>query len=138
MRKIGLDIGMKTCGVAITDELNITAQPKANLTFKSRDWKELVKLLKPLFKEYAIDTIVVGYPTYPSGEKSSTTIMIEEVAALLQSSFNLPVVFINENFSTRYAEEFLKSVELSPAKRKQVKDKMAAQIILTDYLAMHS
>ncbi len=135
MRKIGLDIGSKSCGIAISDPLNITAQGKENLKFEIHDWKILLNRLDFYFNEYHIDTIVIGYPTYPSGDKSETTYMVEEVEKLLLSRYSLPIIRINESMTTKRAHETLISSGMSRKKRKQFKDQLAAQFILTDYLS---
>lgn len=134
-RKIGLDLGSKSCGIALSDPLGITAQGKENFRFEEHDWETLFSHLETYFKEYQIDKIIIGYPTYPSGDKSRTTLMIEDVAELIKKRFKLEVIFINEDHTTNRAHEIMISAGLSREKRKNFKDKIAAQLILEDYLA---
>lgn len=134
-RKIGLDIGSKSCGIALSDPLGITAQGKENFMFKEHDWDALLSHLKTYFEEYQIDKIIIGYPTYPSGDKSKTTLMIEEVAELIKNKFKLEVIFNDENHTTTKAHEVMISAGMTREKRKLHKDKLAAQLILEDYLS---
>lgn len=134
MRKIGLDIGLKSCGVALSDPLNIIAQGKENIKFKAKDWKSMFNKLDKYFEKYQIDTIVIGYPKLASGEKSKTTLMIEEVEVLLKKRYLLPIKRIEEYFSTKKAHEILIKSGMSRKKRKNFKDQIAAQILLNDYL----
>ena len=135
MRKIALDIGLKSCGIALSDPLNIIAQGKENLRFEEADWDSLLSGVKRYFDEYEIDTIVIGYPTLPSGDKSKTTLMVEEVEEILKNSFNIPIVRIAEDMSTKRAHEVLIQSGMTRKRRKNYKDQLAAQFILTDYLA---
>lgn len=136
MRKIGLDIGSKSCGIALSDPLNITAQGKENFRFEEHDWDTLIKHLKTYFDKYEIDKIIIGYPTLPSGDKSQTTLMIEEVEKILEENFDQPVIRIREDKTTKQAHEVMIKSGLSRKKRKDYKDQIAAQLILMDYLAM--
>lgn len=132
MRKLGLDLGSKSCGIAVSDFLGITAQGKENFRFNEYDWQTLINHLRQYTAD--IDVIVLGYPTLPSGDKSQTTLMVEEFAKILENEFTLPVVFVDESRTTKTAEEVMIAAGLSREKRKLHKDKLAAQIILQDYL----
>ena len=134
MRKLGLDIGSKSCGFALTDELGITAQGKENFRFGEWDWKVLIVKIKEYLKQYEIDVIVVGYPTYPSGDKSETTYMIEEVIEIIKENIDLPIALVDENGTTKRANEIMIQAGLTREKRKLFKDQIAAQLILEDYL----
>ncbi len=134
-RKIGLDLGSKSLGIALSDPLNITAQGKENFRFDERDWEAAIKKLNEYFNEFKIDTIVLGYVTYPSGDKSDTTLMIEEFKEVLDKHFNVPIIYIDEANTTNRAHKIMISANVSRAKRKLHKDKLAAQLILEDYLS---
>ena len=136
MRKIGLDIGEKSCGIALSDEMNIIASGMENYIFETHNWTMLLDKVAEYIDKYEIDVIVIGYPTLPSGDKSTTTLMIEDVETLLKERFKQPVIRIDENMSTKRAQETLKSAGLNNKKRKALKDQLAAQFILTDYLNM--
>lgn len=135
MRKLGLDVGSKSCGFAVSDELNITAQGKENFRFEEKDWEVLITRINHYLKEYEIDVIVVGYPTYPSGDKSETTYMIEEFLEILKVNTELRVITLDENGTTKKANEIMIKAGLTREKRKLFKDQIAAQLILEDYLS---
>ena len=135
MRKIGLDIGSRSCGIALSDPFNIIAQGKENLRFDEKDWETMFQGIDKYIEEYEIDTIVIGYPTLPSGDKSQTTLMIEDVEELIIKRYSQKVVRIPEDMTTKKAHEILISAGITREKRKLLKDQLAAQFILTDYLA---
>ncbi len=135
MRKIGLDVGIKSCGFALSDPLNITAQGKENFAFPNGQWPILISRVKDYLEEFEIDVIVIGYPTYPSGDKSKTTLFIEDFKELLEKEVTQQIIFINENGTTKRAQEVLINAGLTREKRKKYKDQIAAQLILEDYLA---
>lgn len=136
MRKLGLDLGSKSCGIAISDPLNITAQGLENFTFEEYHFEVLLEKLKSIFGYYKIDTIVVGYPTFPSGDKTKTAQMIDdEILPLIEKEFSMcKIVKINENNTTKRAREIMHSAGLNTKKQKNYKDKIAAQLILDDFL----
>ena len=135
-RKIGLDIGSKSCGIALSDPLNITAQGKENFKFENKNWKILLLHLDNYFNEYQIDKIIIGYPTFPSGDKSQTTLMVEEVEKLLKEKYTQEIIRIPEDNSTKKAHKIMIECGLTRKKRKNFKDQIAAQIILSDYLSL--
>lgn len=132
MRKLGLDVGLKSCGIAVSDLLGITAQGKENFKFEEADWETLINHLQTYLKD--VDTIVIGYPLLPSGDKSQTTLMIEEFKEILASKVNIPIVFVEEFGTTKKAHEVMIDAGLTREKRKLYKDKIAAVLILQDYL----
>jgi putative Holliday junction resolvase len=94
----------------------------------------MFKNLDKYFKKYKINKIIIGYPTLPSGKKSKTTLMIEDLEIIIKKRYSLPIKRIEENFSTKKAHEILIYSGIKRKKRKNLKDKIAAQIILTNYL----
>lgn len=134
MRKLALDIGAKSCGIAISDPFNLFAQGIENFRFSQEDWDELIKKIKSLLKIYEIDTIVVGYPTFPSGDPTKTAQLIDKFVRILKKSIKISIVFINENYSTKKAQEIMHQGNLTAKKQKRFQDKLAAQLILDDYL----
>ncbi|CCP23868.1 Holliday junction resolvase RuvX [Mycoplasmopsis cynos] len=134
MRKLALDIGAASCGFAITDEQEIISSSLINLKFPENDFERIYEQIKIYLSEYKIDGLVIGYPLKIDGSKSSTTLMVEEVTERIKEIFNLPILFVNEQYSTKKAHEVMISAGLSRQKRKDKKDKIAAQVILQDYL----
>jgi putative Holliday junction resolvase len=138
MRVLGLDLGTKTCGIAITDSLKIVVNGIENYEYPNNDFNILINHLKQLMAKYKndIETIVLGYPTRVNGDKTSWTLKVESFKALLEESFpNIKVTLYDERFSTIKATEHLKyTAELKASQIKKIKDKMSAVIILQEYL----
>lgn len=138
MRKIGLDLGTKTCGFAISDEKSIIASGLSNFHYNDNDLFEVVDEIKRVLTKYenAVDVIVLGYPTNVyDGSKNKRTLLIEEFYELIKLQFpKIEVKLLDERFTTRIANTYLMQANVKAAKRKKVKDKMSAIIILQDYL----
>lgn len=132
MRILALDVGTKTIGVAVSDELGITANGvttiiRKNLSYDTDELKKLVSSLKPC-------EIVVGVPYDMKGEVSVRGEEILKFAAKLKQALNIPIKYWDESFSTVNAEKRLIGANVSRKKRKKVIDKMAAVFILEEYL----
>ncbi|MFX0559075.1 Holliday junction resolvase RuvX [Tepidibacillus infernus] len=132
MRIMGLDVGEKTIGIAMSDELGWTAQGVEVLrrTSLERD----ITRLQQIINEYQVEEIVVGLPKNMNGSLGPRAEMIKEFAEILQQTFQLPIRFWDERLTTVSAERTLIEADVSRKKRKQVIDKMAAMLILQGYL----
>lgn len=132
MRVLGLDIGDKTIGVAVSDELGWTAQALEVIQRKglSRD----IKRIKEILNEYQVGEIVIGLPKNMNGEEGPQAKKMREFLGELQTRVNLPIRTWDERLTTVAAERTLLEGDLSRAKRKRIIDKMAAQVILQGYL----
>jgi len=134
LRTMGLDVGSKTVGVAISDALGWTAQGIETVKIDEDAGQFGMKRIKELVTEYDVDSFVVGYPKNmnnsigPRGEAS------EKYADLLKDEFGLPVILWDERLTTMAAERMLIDADVSRKKRKTVIDKMAAVMILQGYL----
>ncbi len=134
MRIMGLDVGSKTVGVAISDALGWTAQGIETVKIDEETGDYGIARIKELVKEYAVTEFVVGYPKNmnntvgPRGEAS------ENYKKLLEETFDLPVKLWDERLTTMAAERMLIEADVSRKKRKKVIDKMAAVMILQGYL----
>jgi putative Holliday junction resolvase len=129
---LGLDVGTKTIGVAVSDPLGWTAQ---GVTVIRRTSKEKdVLALQSLIDEYKVDKFVVGLPRRTDGTYGPETDKIYEFGSELEREFGLPVEYWDERFSTVAAERILLEGDVSRAKRRQVIDKVAATVILQAYL----
>ncbi|MCR8850056.1 Holliday junction resolvase RuvX [Rossellomorea sp. SC111] len=134
MRVMGLDVGSKTVGVAISDELGWTAQGIETIKIDEDQGVFRMDRLKELAEEYQVDTVVVGMPKNmnntigPRGEASKA------YGELIQQELSLPIKYWDERLSTMAAERVLLEADVSRKKRKKVIDKMAAMMILQGYL----
>ncbi|KKB26851.1 putative Holliday junction resolvase YggF [Mycoplasmopsis meleagridis] len=134
MRKIALDLGTKTCGLAISDSNNIISSSLKTIHFEENDFKKVIQELKILINEYSIDAFILGYPLRSNGNKSERTLMVENFSKLLCSNFEQKIYFVEEYGSTIKATKILKDAKLSAKKRKNIKDSLSAKIILQDFL----
>lgn len=132
MRVLGLDLGDKTIGVAVSDPFGLTAQ---GITTISRSSLEKdVGLLKKICLDYGVEKIIIGMPKNMNGTvgpRGKTTL---KFAGVLRDTLGLPVATWDERLSTVSAEKALIEGNVNRRKRKAVIDKMAAVVILQSYL----
>jgi putative holliday junction resolvase len=132
MRILGLDYGEKRIGVAVSDEMGMIAQPVAVVVRQNR--KKDLESITALVKKYCPEKIVIGYPIRLDGTEGIQCQKVNRFAAILVSHLQIPVIRWDETFSTKEAEEILMRSYMKREKRKEVVDKLAASIILRDYL----
>lgn len=131
-RILCLDLGEKRIGVAISDPLGWTAQGLCTFPHRTedKDWQEIEKILQ----EYPIRKIVVGMPYSLNGEKGPAAQKITLWMKEAQKKTSIPMIPWDERYSTEAAEEILLEADLSRKKRRKVIDKLAAVMILQNYL----
>jgi len=134
MRILGLDVGAKTVGVAISDELGWTAQGITTIAIDEETGDFGMDELEKIIKQYEVEKIVVGLPKNMNGTIGPRGEASLRFADMLRERFLLPVVMWDERLSTMAAERVLLEADLSRRKRKKVVDKMAAVMILQGYL----
>ncbi len=137
MRLLGLDIGDKTVGVAVSDPLGLTAQGVETIRFKQST--ESFNKLAALIEEYKVEKIICGLPLNMNGSEgpqaAKVRLFVQSLTSYLQKRRSeIPVQFWDERLSTTAAERSLLEADLSRAKRKKVIDTMAAVFILQGYL----
>lgn len=133
MRILALDVGDKTIGVAVCDELKLTAQgvEVVRRTTPAKDFGRLSELVAM----YEVGLIVVGLPKNMNGSIGPRGELVQEFAnSLKQAIPQVNIVFWDERLSTVAAQKSLIAADVSRAKRRQVIDKMAAVFILQGYL----
>ena len=132
MRILGLDLGEKTIGVAVSDPLGWTAQ--AVDVVRRRNLQEDLAALHVFVREYGAEKFVLGLPRRTDGTYGPEVERIYAFAEELKREFRLPVEYWDERFSTTAAERILLEGDVSRAKRRKVIDKVAAAVILQAYL----
>jgi len=132
MRTMGLDVGTHTIGVAISDELGITAQGLK--TLKRRSMEDDFKELTTIIGQYEIERIVVGLPKNMDGTLGKQAEFVLKWIEVLTNKIQVPVVTWDERLSTVGASKVLLEADLSRRKRKKVIDKLAAVLILQGFL----
>ncbi|HDR3647834.1 MULTISPECIES: Holliday junction resolvase RuvX [Bacillus] len=134
MRILGLDVGTKTVGVAISDEMGWTAQGLETIKINEERGQFGFDRISELVKQYNVDKIVVGLPKNMNGTIGPRGEACQQFAENLRELLQLDVVMWDERLSTMAAERLLISADVSRKKRKQVIDKMAAVVILQGFL----
>jgi len=131
-RVLGLDVGDRRIGLAVTDPLGITAQGLETLERKNK--KQDFAYLNRVLREYDVKEIVVGLPLRMSGEEGTQAEKIRIFAEQLGKKFGLPVHLWDERLTSAEANRFLRASELSIEKRAKAVDRMAAVLILQGWM----
>ncbi len=132
MRCLGLDLGTKTLGLAISDKTNTIASPYKTIIYK--EYEELILELKRIVEEKKITTFILGYPKNMNNTLGPAVERTNDFKAVLEKNFDLPIILIDERLSTVEAENILIEMDTKRKKRKQIIDSYAAAIILDTYL----
>ncbi len=136
MRYLGLDLGTKTLGVAITDKSKTIAQALKVIRFKENDYETAINEVLDILNKYDIEKIALGLPKNMNNSYGFASTRSLEFKKLLESKTNIPIFLIDERLSTTEAEGILLKADISRAKRKKVIDGLAAGIILETFLKM--
>lgn len=131
-RILGLDVGLRRIGIAVSDPLGITAQGIE--TLQRRNKRHDLAALEQIIRRYNAQEIVVGLPLRLSGEESSQSAKIQSFADDLRHRFELPVHLWDERLTSVEANRLLRQTELSMAKRAKAVDRMAAVLILQGFM----
>ncbi|HEL1581625.1 Holliday junction resolvase RuvX [Streptococcus suis] len=135
MRIMGLDVGSKTVGVAISDPLGFTAQGLEIIPIDEEKGEFGLERLTELVEQYKVDKFVVGLPKNMNNTSGPRVEASQAYGNLLIERYNLPVDYQDERLTTVAAERMLiEQADISRGKRKKVIDKLAAQLILQNYL----
>ena len=131
-RIMAIDYGARRIGLAVTDELGVTAQglPTLHRTNKRNDFDHLRRTIK----KYGVGEMVVGLPLRMSGETGTQSEKVEEFAEALRARFKLPVSLFDERLTSVQANRVLDATEMSDRRRKEVVDQLAAVLILEAFL----
>ncbi|MDY2804506.1 MAG: Holliday junction resolvase RuvX [Bacilli bacterium] len=134
MRYLGIDLGSKTVGLAMSDTTLTIASTYKTIFFKDEDYNSTINEIKDIIKEYNITKIILGLPKNMNntlGERAEITLKYKE---LLEKSTGLPVIMFDERLTSVISNSILIEADMSRKKRKKKVDSIAAQIILQDYL----
>jgi putative Holliday junction resolvase len=132
---MGLDYGSKTVGVAISDELMITAQPVMTIERKSENkLRKTLAKIEELIDEYKVSFVVLGYPKNMDNSEGERVVATKEFAEHLERRTGLEVILQDERLTTIESERILMEAGVRREHRKEYVDKMAAAVILQSYL----
>lgn len=135
MRIIGLDVGSKKVGVAVSDPLGFTAQGLEIIPINEAKGEFGFERLADLVKDYKVEKFVVGLPKNMNNTSGPRVEASQAYGKKIKELFDLPVEYQDERLTTVQAERMLvEQADVSRGKRKKVIDKLAAQLILQNYL----
>lgn len=138
MRTLGLDVGTKTIGVALSDAFGWTAQGLSTIKRHESDVEPDFKAIAALVKEHEVQTVVIGYPKNMNGTIGESGQRSEIFAQTLKEYASVETILWDERLTTAAAQRVLVDADVSRKKRKKVVDKMAAVFILQGYLDRQS
>ena len=131
-RVLALDLGEVRVGVAVSDPLGITSQGLETISVKSK--RQLMGEIAAVVREQSAGEIVLGWPVNMDGTPGPGAREAEKFAEELRRKFKIPVILRDERLSTAQAEKMMLEGNLSRAKRRKRIDRVAAQLILQNYL----
>ena len=135
-RILAIDPGTKRIGLAISDPLGIFAQGLDSLGYES--YEKLAQYLKGLIAEYSVIKIIVGLPLNLNGSSGPKAEEAVELADKLKDDLGIPIQTWDERLTSAQAERIMIQADTRRQKRKELRDKLSAQIILQSYLAVNN
>lgn len=136
MRYLGLDLGTKTLGVAISDKTNMIASPLKVIRFSEANYEELISPVLELIEKYNITGIALGLPKNMDNSLGFAAERSLKFKELLEKYSNIEITLVDERLSTKEAEGILFNTGNNGKKRKKIIDGVAATIILETYMRM--
>lgn len=134
-RILGLDVGSKTVGVAVSDPFGWTAQGLETIQINESKEEFGLKRLGEIIEEYEVSQIVIGLPKNMDGTIGERAIASQDYGQLVTEEFDLPIIYQDERLTTAQANRMMiEEGDVSRKKRKKVIDKLAAIMILQSYL----
>lgn len=134
MRYLGLDLGTKTCGVAISDRTNTLATLKEVLRFKNEDYESIIPKIKQIVLENNITDIALGLPKNMDNSFGFAAQRSLKFKNMLEENLDVNINLIDERLTTTQAENLLISMDKSRDKRKKIIDGVAACLILESFI----
>ena len=134
MKKLGLDLGNKTLGIAISDELGFFARGLETYRFEDKDFQSALEYILKVIEDNKIDVVVLGLPKNMDGSIGEQANYANEFKDSMLEKIDIEVVMWDERLTSKMASSMMISQNLKRKKRKKDIDKMAAVIILQGYL----
>lgn len=134
MRYLGLDLGNRTCGIAISDPMGIIATSIETVRFGDKNLQKCLEYVKMYVEDRKVDKIVMGLPKNMNGSLGPQSEYVLEFKKILEEKLNIEVILYDERLTTVEVTKIMISADLSRAKRKTKVDTLAATLILQSYL----
>ena len=131
---LGLDLGTRTIGIAISDNLEMIASAVETYRLKENDFESAIKRVEEIVKQKDVKKIVLGFPKHMNGDVGDKALMCKDFGDKLKKLLNIEVIMEDERWTTKLATNRLLEFDLSRNKRKKIIDSMAAVVILQNYL----
>lgn len=131
-RLLGLDVGTKTIGVAVSDSKCTLSSPLKTIQRKGK--QQEIKTIHEIMGEYNVQSMIVGYPLHMNGDEGDRCQYVQTFVENLHETLKTPILLWDERMSTVSAERFLLEGDMSRAKRKDHIDAVAASVILQSFL----
>lgn len=138
MKYIGLDLGSRTLGVAISDEMGILARAYDTLRFKEDDYETAINYTIDVCNKEHVETVVLGLPKHMNGDEGIRAQISFDFKAKIEEKSSIKVVLIDERLTTVIVDRAMTMANVSRKERHQKKDEMAAVVILQNYLDKRS
>jgi len=131
-RILAIDYGRKRIGLALSDELGLTAQPLATLIHKNR--RDDLRHLREICRQHQVGRIVVGYPLHITGEAGEMAEEAKRFAARTEKGLRIEVVLVDERLTSWEAEQLMTAASSKSRRKNKHVDDIAAAVLLRDYL----
>lgn len=134
MKYIGLDLGSRTCGIAISDALGMLARTYDTLRFDDDDYEFAANKVIEICKSEGVLNVILGLPKHMNGDLGVRAQISEDFKNMIESKSNIKVELVDERLTTKIVDRTMISGNLRREKRKEKKDELAAVVILQNYL----
>ena len=134
MKIVGLDLGSRTLGIAISDELGFLARAVETYRFEDDNYEKAVEYTIAFCNKEKVKTVVLGYPKHMNGDAGIRAHISEEFKTSIEEKSDIKVVLQDERLTTKIVDRAMISGNVRRKDRKQKKDEMAAVVILQNYL----
>ena len=134
MRYLGIDLGSKTVGLAMSDATLTIASSYKTIFFKDEDYSSTISEIIEIVKDYNITKIILGLPKNMNNTLGERALITTKYKDLLEEKINIPIILFDERLTSVISNSILIEADISRKKRKKKVDSIAAQIILQDYL----
>ena len=134
MKYSGLDLGSRTLGVAISDEMGILARAYDTLRFRDDDYEKAIEYTIDICKKEKVSTVVLGLPKHMNGDEGVRAQISFDFKAEIEKRSDIKVVLMDERLTTVIVDKAMISANVRRKDRHEKKDEMAAVVILQNYL----
>ncbi len=134
MRYLGIDLGSKTVGLAMSDATLTIASSYKTIFFNDEDYSSTISEIIEIVKDYNITKIILGLPKNMNNTLGERALITTKYKELLEEKINIPIILFDERLTSVISNSILIEADISRKKRKKKVDSIAAQIILQDYL----